>query len=85
MIGINKLVDGQWYDGFLWYDGRQRSVATLYWSVADALFKAYVDARVYPHVAESRTARVYCFEPNVKGAKPDGEGEKDTRTAQKAS
>ena len=85
MIGMNTLIDKQWYDGFLWYDGRQKSVATLYWHKDECLFKSDTDARVYPHVAEPRTSRVYCFEPNVKGAKPDGEGEKGTRTATKAS
>ena len=72
MISMNKLQNGAWYDGFLWYDGRQKKVATLYFDTKDALFKSKTDARVYPHVAEPRVPRVWTFEPNILGAQPDG-------------
>jgi hypothetical protein len=85
MIEAHKLIDKQWYDGFLWHDGRQKSVATLYWNETDALFKSDEDSRVYPHVAESRTARVYCFEPSIIGADPNGKSKTDARTPTKAS
>ncbi len=84
MIGMDKLEDLQWYDGFIWYDGRQKYTITLQFKAEDALFKSNTDTRVYPHVAEPRVPRVYTFEPNIKGTDPDGKATPDTRTSKKA-
>jgi hypothetical protein len=78
MIGVDKLETGQWYDGFLWYDTRQKSVACLRWRSKDALFDDTQDSRVYPHVAEPRLPKVWTFEPNTKGVNPHEKSDSGT-------
>lgn len=69
MIDIDKLEHGEWYDGFLWYDGRQKGVLTAIWNKEASAFCGYHHGE-YPHVADHRAKREYTFEPNMKGVPP---------------
>lgn len=63
MISVNMLTNGEWYDGFLWKDGRQMSTDTLRWNGDAQVFTGYHHGE-YPHVADHRK-RQWSFEPNV--------------------
>lgn len=65
MIDISKLEPGQWYDGFEWYDGRQKCVTTMRWM--GSVFTDGLEGRFLRHVADPRGKREYTFEPSVKG------------------
>ncbi len=67
MIEKEELVVGQWYDGFVYYSGKQRGTAVLQWT--GHIFHSREGASLYlkddmgmAHQAE--------FEPNVRGVKP---------------
>jgi hypothetical protein len=51
-----------WYDGFLWYDGRQKGVALCRWR--NGRFTSDL-GREYQHTANPYAGRITTFEPNV--------------------
>jgi hypothetical protein len=68
MITLEKLNDQEWYDGFLWNDGKQRGVTTLKWMAKLSLFgNPEVDPEHhYAHVDDGRfPSKTWRFEPNV--------------------
>jgi hypothetical protein len=63
VIGVDTLDDGVWYDGFLWYDGRQKRTDTMRWMGRDKVFT--LGGARYMHTADPKAGRVMTFEPNV--------------------
>ena len=65
MIPMGKLKDGEWYDGFEWFDGRQKCTATMRWSGSHNAFVGD-NLRTLMHRDNHLAGRVYTFEPNVE-------------------
>lgn len=65
-IPVKKLVEGQWYDGFLFNKGKQSSVTTMMWS------EGRFSPGNLPHSDDAHTRTWgWSFEPNVRGVDPN--------------
>ncbi len=64
MIPMDKLKEGTWYDGFEWYDDKQKCVGCYQWRFDD-LFHTKT-GRVLKHRDDPTAGRVYTFDPNVE-------------------
>ena len=75
MIQKAALTGNQWYDGFTWYAGRQNGVATRMWVASEQAFvELQKDGRLanpYLHLEDFPDKRVWKFEPNVEGVRPN--------------
>lgn len=75
MINKLDLSDQQWYDGFIWKDGKQQGVTTLKWSGSlDLFYNPVLDPEHhYQHKGDNSQWGEFSFEPNVLSRNPHGQ------------
>jgi len=74
VIDIDKLVDGEWYDGFVYFSDKQRGVDSLRWDAESRTFFNDMMGVHYPrNDRDFNPFKTYEFEPNVLTVKTNQE------------